>query len=112
MPGQHIGSSEKVLRENDERVLVEMIFYDFRLDLDEDATEVQLSLDDDLSEAKWFSREELKQINLGGATQKRLQKTRPSLILTTKNPISQPFSSSPTSWNSFWLNQARTCSSK
>lgn len=48
------GQSEKVLRENAEKVLVDMVFFNYKVDLSQNADEIQLVTEDDFVEAKWF----------------------------------------------------------
>ncbi len=55
------GSSEKTLS-NGERVICHMEFNHFEVLLDEVSTDIKLELADDLVEARWFSRTELKQV--------------------------------------------------
>ncbi len=57
--GVQSGQSEKVLRETDEKVLVEMKFYDFKVKIAETASAVTLTHEEDFIEAKWFSIDEM-----------------------------------------------------
>ena len=52
------GTSEKTLKTG-ERVLCHMEFNRFRVDIDQDAEDIALTLNDDLVTLKWFSRDEL-----------------------------------------------------
>ena len=47
------GQSEKTLKETGETVLVDMTFYNFKIEFDAPANEITVSLDDDLGEAAW-----------------------------------------------------------
>lgn len=59
IPLKGYGTAEKTL-ENGERVLCNMEFNRFRVDItDKNADEINLNLDDDLAEVRWFSRDEL-----------------------------------------------------
>jgi len=54
------GVSEKTLKDTGEKVLCHMEFNRFEVHIDDkNADEIELHLDDDLIEAKWFSKEEL-----------------------------------------------------
>lgn len=53
------GVSEKTLKETGERVLCHMEFNRFEVHMDKNADEIELRLDDDLVEARWFTRDEL-----------------------------------------------------
>lgn len=63
------GLSEKILRDSGERVMVEMIFYDYKVTLGQKAEDVHLTLDDDIAEAKWFTMSELNQIQMSKPTE-------------------------------------------
>lgn len=54
------GKSEKVLKGSGEKVLCEMKFNVYRVDLLQNANEVQLQPTDDLEVLRWFSMDELK----------------------------------------------------
>jgi 8-oxo-dGTP diphosphatase len=56
------GISEKTLKETGERVIARMQFNRFEVYLDKDADEIALQPGDDLIELKWFSPEELKNV--------------------------------------------------
>ncbi|MCL5432250.1 MAG: NUDIX hydrolase [Patescibacteria group bacterium] len=59
------GTSEKTLKDTNERVLVEMHFNVYRIDInDRNSSEVKVQLDDELSEYKWFTLEELAKVKL------------------------------------------------
>ena len=59
LPIKREGSAEKTLKDTGERVLCNMEFNYFEVYVPKNASEVELSLTDDLVEAEWFSREEL-----------------------------------------------------
>lgn len=59
--GKGSGQSKKIL-ETGEEVLCDMEFNRFEVRLSENAEDIQLSLDDDLVEAKWYSKEELSDV--------------------------------------------------
>lgn len=54
------GDAEKTLKTG-EKVLCHMEFNYFEIHIDQDANKIKLTLSDDLVEAKWFNREELKE---------------------------------------------------
>jgi len=65
IPRKFSGVCEKVLRETGEKVLCHMVFNSFRIDIaDKLASEIELKLEDDLVEARWFSLEELADVKL------------------------------------------------
>ena len=68
------GEHEKTLRDTDERVFVKMTFYDYRIDLNQNASEVILSTEDDWREPHWFEINELSDANLGAPTRETLIK--------------------------------------
>ena len=53
------GTAEKILKETSEKVLCHMEFNRFEVRLDKPADLIELHLDDDLIEARWFSKGEL-----------------------------------------------------
>jgi 8-oxo-dGTP pyrophosphatase MutT (NUDIX family) len=61
---QSSGEHEKTLRDTGERVFVKMDFYNYRIDLDQNADEVVLKTEDDWYQPRWFSIEELKDASL------------------------------------------------
>ncbi len=67
------GESEKTLA-NGEKVLCEMSFYVYRVDLDQDAIVVQVELNDDLVKTEWVNLDQLSNYKL----------TPPSIQLFTK----------------------------
>lgn len=58
------GQSEKVLRDSNERVMVEMSFYNFKVSLADDSINITPTNEDDFVDARWFSIDELKSIKL------------------------------------------------
>lgn len=66
------GESEKTMRDTNERVIVKMSFYDYRIDLKQNSNEVILMTEDDWIEPQWFTREELKDANLSDPTRNTL----------------------------------------
>ena len=72
--GSSTGESEKTLRETDERVLMQMHFYDFKVQLQTSSDATDLTFEDDYAEAQWYTPDMLTSLTLGPATQKTLQK--------------------------------------
>ena len=57
------GVAEKTLKETGEKVLCHMEFNRFEVHIDDkNADEIELHLDDDLVEARWFTKEELQTV--------------------------------------------------
>ncbi len=69
---QSSGEHEKTLRDTGERVFVKMDFYNYRIDLDQNADEVVLKTEDDWYQPRWFSIEELKDASLSEPTRNTL----------------------------------------
>lgn len=69
---ESFGECEKTLRDTGERVFVKMKFYDYRIDLNENASEVAITTDDDWYEPRWFEINELVDVNIGEATRNTL----------------------------------------
>lgn len=68
------GVSEKILKDTGEKVLCQMKFNVYKVAIsDQDASDIEIKLDDDLAEFGWFKKEELKKLKL----------TPPSLRLFT-----------------------------
>ena len=67
------GESEKVLAESSEHVLVEMTFYNFVIRIGKNASEIVVSCDDDIVEAKWFSITELAMLRMSPPTREPFQ---------------------------------------
>ncbi len=72
--GELSGSSEKNLRDTGERVLVEMNFINFKVKLPSNAEDIELTIEDDFVECKWFGLKELKNIKMSPPTVISLQK--------------------------------------
>ena len=68
------GSHEKTLRDTGERIFVEMKFYDFRVQLSQDADDIIVKAEDDWAEPRWFSHDELAAENISGPTAGTLRK--------------------------------------
>lgn len=68
------GEHEKTLRDTDERIFVKMTFYDYRIDLNQNASEVILSTEDDWHEPHWFEVNDLSDANLSVPTRETLIK--------------------------------------
>ncbi len=67
-----IGEHEKTLRDTGERVLVKMNFYNYRIDLQQNAVDTAVRADDDWSEPQWFDLNKLSTINLSSPTKQTL----------------------------------------
>jgi 8-oxo-dGTP diphosphatase len=67
------GESEKVLRDTNEKVMVDMTFYNFTVHADKPAAEIVISCDDDIAEASWHPVSELAKLNLSPPTKTTLQ---------------------------------------
>jgi len=74
--GFSIGESNKTLRDTGEMVLVKMKFHDFRIDLEAAAEDVELRVEDDLKEARWFLISQLSILSLAPGTKATLQKLK------------------------------------
>lgn len=55
LPGSQPRTTEKTLRDTGERVLVDMTFYDFKIDIELPANEIEIKLEDDFGYAEWVS---------------------------------------------------------
>lgn len=53
------GQSKKVLRDSGETVLVDMTFYNYTIEFNAPASEIEIKLEDDLSEAVWTPLDQL-----------------------------------------------------
>ncbi len=62
IPGQGSGTSEKTLKDTGEKVICHMEFNRFEVHMNEISDNIMLSLDDDLVEVRWFTREELQHV--------------------------------------------------
>ncbi len=71
--GHSTGKSEKTLRDTKERVMVNMTFYDYIIDLPINSEDAKVVCDDDFVSAKWFYASEVKAMKLGPATMARLK---------------------------------------
>lgn len=69
---QSSGEHEKTLRDTGERVFVKMDFYNYRIDLAQNADKVVLKTEDDWYQPRWFSLDELKNANLSEPTRNTL----------------------------------------
>lgn len=69
---QSSGEHEKTLRDTGERVFVKMDFYNYRINLNQNADEVVLQTEDDWYQPRWFDIEELSNINLSEPTRNTL----------------------------------------
>jgi 8-oxo-dGTP diphosphatase len=67
------GESEKVLRETNEKVIVDMTFYNFTVHADKPSNEIAISCDDDIVEATWHPVSELSKLTLSPPTKTTLQ---------------------------------------
>ena len=67
------GKSEKTLNEQAERVLVAMRFYDFEVMISKQSSEVSLLGQDDFYNATWFDVEKVGSLQLGPATESKLE---------------------------------------
>ena len=56
------GAHEKTLRDIDERVFVKMNFYDYRIDLPQNADDITIHADDDWYMPQWFNIAELNDV--------------------------------------------------
>ena len=68
------GSHPKTLRGTNERVMVDMTFNDFRVDLDEKAADVIVVAGDDWSSPRWFTSDELQKEKIADFTAVTLKK--------------------------------------
>lgn len=66
------GEHEKTLRDTGERVFVKMDFYDYRIDLSQDAIDVILKTEDDWCDPRWFEINELNDAKLSKPTRNTL----------------------------------------
>lgn len=69
------GEHEKTLRETGERVFVKMVFYNYRIDLSQNADKIILKTEDDWHEPRWFEVGDLKDANLSEPTRDTLTAT-------------------------------------
>jgi nucleoside triphosphatase len=66
------GEHEKTLRDTGERVFVKMVFYNYRIDLNQNANEVEIITEDDWYEPVWFDIVGLNDVNMSEPTRKTL----------------------------------------
>jgi 8-oxo-dGTP pyrophosphatase MutT (NUDIX family) len=59
LPEVQTGMTEKTLRDTGERILVDMTFYNFRIDIDLPADKIMIRLEDDFGYAEWVSFDKL-----------------------------------------------------
>lgn len=60
IPEKHSGQAEKILKDTGEKVLCRMEFNIFRVDIpDKTVEEIEVKLNDDLAEFRWFTKDEL-----------------------------------------------------
>jgi 8-oxo-dGTP pyrophosphatase MutT (NUDIX family) len=62
LPFVNSGSTEKTLKDTGEKVMCHMDFKYFRIDIDQDAADIEVNAGDDLVETKWFSPKELENV--------------------------------------------------
>lgn len=67
------GKSEKVLRDTNEKVLVDMTFHDFTVHAGKPASEIAINCADDIAEASWHPISGLSKLNLSPPTKTRLK---------------------------------------
>lgn len=79
IPGKLTGKSEKVLKDNNERVLVDMTFYNYSVRLSSNADEVNVVTEDDFVEPVWLARGEIDKIALSPPTLTTLRRLGLSL---------------------------------
>jgi 8-oxo-dGTP pyrophosphatase MutT (NUDIX family) len=68
------GQSEKVLKESGEKVLVDMIFYNFKVSLKEKSSDIKFVHEDDFEAAEWFDTKDLASLNISPPTVTTLKK--------------------------------------
>jgi nucleoside triphosphatase len=68
------GEHEKTLRDTGERVFVKMVFYDYHVQLPDNANHIEVTAEDDWAEPRWFTADELLSQNIGAPTRRTLQK--------------------------------------
>ena len=72
---QSNGTSEKVLRDTKERVIVEMTFYNYRIDMPNIASEMHVICEDDWAGPSWYGLGELADKDMSVPTRDTLLKT-------------------------------------
>jgi 8-oxo-dGTP pyrophosphatase MutT (NUDIX family) len=61
-------TQEKVLKQSGERVLVEMLFFDFEVHIDKPASQLSVVPNDEFDELRWIGLTELKSLNVAPIT--------------------------------------------
>lgn len=69
------GQHEKTLKESGERVLVQMDFFDYRIDLPFDAASITITAEDDWTEPRWVPVEDISALQLGPAVRATLNQS-------------------------------------
>jgi len=64
IPGDLAGESEKTLKENKERVLVDMTFYNYSIQLSSEADKINVTTEDDFVKPKWVPITKLHELEL------------------------------------------------
>lgn len=72
--GTMSGESEKTLSETGETVLVQMTFYNFKVDIDRPAYQIETYLEDDLSEIIWAPFSELPAMKFSPSVKEMLKR--------------------------------------
>lgn len=68
------GKSTKTLRNSGERVIAHMKFFNFSIDLQKNAKDIQIKTEDDFVDARWFSLDKLEKLTLSAPTSTTLRK--------------------------------------
>jgi 8-oxo-dGTP pyrophosphatase MutT (NUDIX family) len=69
------GKSEKTLKNTGERVIVEMTFNDFKIEIDKDSENIIFDFEkEEFENMQWFGREELRELDLSPFTKKLLER--------------------------------------
>lgn len=68
------GTAEKVLRGSGERVLADMTFYNFTVQLNQPAANIQLKTEDDFVDPQWFPFKDLKNLPMSPPSRITLKK--------------------------------------
>lgn len=68
------GQNKKTLRETGERVFVEMDFYNYRIMIPNNSSDIKLLTEDDWAEPQWFTFDELTNLPLSPPTKQTLIK--------------------------------------
>lgn len=68
------GKCKKTLRDTGELVFVKMNFYNYRIDLEQNACDIIVNTDDDWQESQWFEMDKLAKIELSEPTRDTLIK--------------------------------------